>query len=138
MTGPRRGARPSAALDGPSSAFFETTLGASANVGATVAAQTTLASLKLPAGTYVVVGSTAVWDFVAPEVAHCNLNDSRVGDFGVSDVTTTTSSYMSSASLVGAFPTPGSTISLRCWSTDGHTHAQDSDLAAIKVGSLSP
>ena len=119
---------------GPSNATSTFTSG-SVNIGG---GDTTLASLALAAGSYVVMATTSIYNTSANENSDCGLNDSKAGFLGSDGLVSTdvTNGSQQALSLVAPVTTTGSTVDIDCTSSDVHTNAYDTRLVVIKVGSV--
>jgi hypothetical protein len=118
---------------GPSSAS-STFVTSGINFGTT---QTTLASLALSAGSYVVMAQTTVSDSSANEDTVCHLTDSHALTIGQSYTSTdVTNDAQQSLSIMAPLTSTGSTVDIDCFSNDAGSTAYDTHLVAIKVGSV--
>jgi hypothetical protein len=119
---------------GPSSATSTFTSG-SVNIGG---GDTTVASLALAKGSYVVMATTSIYNNAANENSDCGLNDSKAGFLGSDGLASTdvTNDSQQSLSLVAPLTSTGSTVDIDCTSSDVHTNAYDTRLVVIKVGSV--
>lgn len=119
---------------GPSSATSTFTSG-SVNIGG---GDTTLASLALPAGSYLVMATTSIYNNSANENASCGLNDSKAGFLGSDGLVSTdvTNDHQQAVSLVAPVTSTGSTVDIDCTSSDVNTNAYDTRLVVLKVGSV--
>jgi hypothetical protein len=119
---------------GPSSATSTLTSGA-VNIGG---GDTIVASLAVPAGSYVVMANTSIYNTSANEKSDCGLNDSKAGFLGADGLVSTdaTNDSQEALSLVATLTSTGSTVDIDCTSSDVHTNAYDTRLVALKVGSV--
>lgn len=114
---------------GPSNAY--STYAASVALGL---AGSTVASLTLAAGSYVVVAKTTL---IMPsgQGTGCKLIDSSAGVIDTSTVSFGVSSY-DTPSLLAPLTSSGSTVSVQCVSNETDASANYTHLVAIKVGSV--
>lgn len=96
----------------------------------------TIGSLALSAGSYVVMASTTINDNIEDQDTRCTLDDSIAGTID-ERYTSTATVYpaQTSLSLVAPLETTGSTVSVNCY---GGTNASatETHITAIKVGSV--
>ena len=100
-----------------------------------------IASLSLPAGSYVVIGNTSISNFSAtrnPVVCSLRDGDTVASEIDRNFVTTDeTTTPTASLHLVGVLTTDGSTVRIRCGSNDdANTYASFTHIVAIKVDSV--
>jgi collagen triple helix repeat protein len=99
---------------------------------------TTIASLTLAAGSYVVTGNTTIVDGSETSTDLCLLDDSVAGEFSRNySATVDPGLEQNSLSVTGPVTTTGSTVTLDCLSGYANTAAYFTHLTAIKVGSVS-
>jgi hypothetical protein len=96
------------------------------------AGETTVASLPLSAGSYVLVAKTQL-EVPGSQGTGCTLSDSTAGTLDAND----TSVAFSTVPLAAPLATTGSTISVICGSNELDATALNTHLVAIKVGSVS-
>jgi hypothetical protein len=100
----------------------------------------TVASLTIPAGSYMVIAKTTVQNANSGEALDtCDLiapggssNNAAIDE----STSSTGSNEFATLSLVGPLTTGGGTLSLRCVSGLNNTEAYDTHLTAIKLGSV--
>jgi hypothetical protein len=122
---------------GPSSAI--STYGGSGGVGYN--GQTTIASLALPAGKYVVWANTTIYDAVENEASVCYLIDSLAGTIDTNYTSTAfatagAGARQTSLSLLAPLSSTGSTVRVDCLSGAPNTTAFDTHITAIKVDAV--
>lgn len=99
---------------------------------------TAIASLTLPAGSYVVTGNSTIADSSETSTTLCTLNDSNAGEVGRNySATLDPGLEQNSLTVVAPLTSAGSTITLNCLSGYVHTAAYYTHLTAIKLGSVS-
>jgi hypothetical protein len=97
-----------------------------------------IASLTLPAGSYVVMGNTTVYNTSTAQFTGCELNDSVAGVITTNWASTSPGEpYVNSATLTAPLTTTGSTVDIECYSDQAGTGVYDTHLIAIKLGSVS-
>jgi hypothetical protein len=98
----------------------------------------TVATLALPAGSYLVFGNTFVSDFSSSSNnVNCSIDDSSAGD--IDDAGTWLDNAVvpqTTLNLVAPLTTSGSTVSIVCLGQDANSTAFFTHLAAIKLGSV--
>ena len=122
---------------GPSDAFSRLELGV--NYGT---AFTTIGSLDLPAGSFVIFASTTIHDETEDQDTVCQMDDSNapVLDYRSTSTAVTATGYPSEASLSlqGSLTTDTDhTVIVRCQSDGAHASSDLTQITAIRVGSLS-
>lgn len=115
---------------GPSSA---TSAYAVDSVSLNSSGMTTVVSLTLPAGSYVVLSNMTIADLSGQDTI-CLLVDSHAGELDRNQAFT--AGPTQSASLEGPLTTAGSTVSVQCQGGDNSAVVDNTHLIAIKVGSV--
>jgi hypothetical protein len=98
-----------------------------------------IASLTLPAGSYVITGNTTVFDQTTAQFTECLLNDSVAGLLTTNWAGTAPGeTYLASNNLTAPLVTAGSTVDIECYSDDTGPDpgVYDTHLVAIKLGSV--
>lgn len=100
---------------------------------------TTVLSLALPAGSYIVTAHTTIGDSSEAEITECRLHDSVAGALDEGQASTATTTPATSLSLLAPLTSSGSTVSIQCDTNVGTPNAlaRFVHLAAIKLGSVS-
>jgi hypothetical protein len=112
---------------------------ASAYVAGPVAysAQTTIASLTLAAGKYLVQANTTIADSAEDEDTVCYLIDSSAGTIDQNySATAQAGPNQTSISLIAPLTSTGSTVQVACLSAASSTAAYYTHITALKVGSV--
>jgi hypothetical protein len=118
---------------GPSSAMSNYTNTSGLRIDTT---KTTIDSLTLSAGSYVVMGATTVTNSAANENAVCTLDDSVAGELDKRFTSTSTTTDSGSLSLLAPLTTTGSTVKFDCTGGQTFTSVFNTHLMAIKLGSV--
>ncbi len=92
---------------------------------------TTVASLTLASGSYVVIAKTQFY-IPSGEGTGCRLEDSSAGVLDVND----TSTSFTTLPLAAPLTTSGSTVSVVCASNENDAQASNTHLIAIKLGAV--
>jgi hypothetical protein len=96
----------------------------------------TVATLKVSAGSYVVMGNATAADSIDAAVIVCTLDDSVAGTIDINSTATTVNAARASLHLLGPLVTNGSTVTIDCISSSANDSAFGVHLVAIKVGSV--
>lgn len=96
---------------------------------------TTIASLDLPARSYVVMAKATIGNGLEDEQSYCELQDTYAGHLDRTDIFTP-ALRVAPLSLLAPLTTTGSTVDIDCQSTSVQTYAENIHLTAIKVGSV--
>jgi hypothetical protein len=103
-------------------------------------AGTTVVSLTLPAGSFVINGKVSIANSSAAETTGCYLLPPGVtsisGAIDVSFAATDTTDFEETMSLVAPLTTSGGALTIVCFSSSASTDARENQLTAIKVGSV--
>jgi hypothetical protein len=96
----------------------------------------TIATLKVSAGSYVVMGNATAADSIDAAVTVCTLDDMVAGTIGTNSTATTVNPARPSFHLLGPLVTNGSTVTIDCISSSANDSALLVHLVAIEVGSV--
>ena len=97
---------------------------------------TNLASLTLPAGSYVVTANTTIANGVNVATTLCYMTDSHAGVIAQNYTSNDTTDIQSSLTIVAPLVSAGSTVDIDCFSSDADTFGVYTHLVAIKLGSV--
>jgi hypothetical protein len=97
---------------------------------------TVVASLTLPAGSYLVQANTTISNGTA-ETSVCFLTDTGAGILAQNYTATDSTIVQNSLSITAPLTSTGSTVDIDCLSSDTGTVAAYTHLVAIKLGSVS-
>jgi hypothetical protein len=135
-TGPvgPKGATGTTGATGPSAGF------SSSGEQVTNLSDTTVVSLTLPAGSFIINGKVSIADSSAEETTGCYLLPPGVtstsGAIDESFAATDTTSPQQTMSLVAPLTTSGGAVTIVCFSSSATTIARSNQLTAIQVGSV--